>query len=261
MKVKPHQLVLAIIAALLVHVLVLFTLSKIQPPQPTAPEPQKISVRLQKPSIPKRVVRTEREKTDTPPKNADFLGEFNNQVVQQTQSKTAGSSPVSFPRRRQSSPGSQVRPGMTNTQPNLMPDWRELEKLGEDADAKNASETRLNTFEWKHASYFNRIRDAISRVWAPQMAIRRYDPQGKLLGKQSRTTVVEVTLDPNGNLLNASIQTPSGVFYLDEAALQAFQKAGPFPNPPKVLFAQRDQFSFNFGFRISIEQGFSLDFD
>ncbi len=261
MKVKPHQLALAIIAALLVHVLVLFTLSKIQPPRPIEPEPQKISVRLQQPNIPKRVVRTEREKTDIPPEKADFLGEFNNQVAEQTQSKTAGSSPMSFPRKRESSPGSRKGPGMTNKQPNLMPDWRQLEKLGEDADVQSASETRLNTFEWKHASYFNRIRDAVSRVWAPQMAIKRYDPQGRLLGKQGRTTIVEVTLDPNGNLINTSIETPSGVFYLDEEALRAFQRAGPFPNPPKVLFAERNQFSFNFGFRISIEQGFSLDFD
>lgn len=74
-------------------------------------------------------------------------------------------------------------------------------------------------------------------------------------------TVLEITLDNAGNVTAAEIKNSSGVFYLDDEAVHAFKKASPFPNPPKILFAEKDKFSFMFGFAVNIKKGFSMDFD
>ncbi len=113
--------------------------------------------------------------------------------------------------------------------------------------------TALNAFEWKHATYFNRVQDAVARVWSPNVAsaLRTADPDGKLYGSSDRLTRLEVTIDTSGNVVDIVVKEPSGAGALDDEALRSFKVAGPFPNPPQALFKGSDRYSFSFGFAVN----------
>src|SRR6185437_235034 len=98
---------------------------------------------------------------------------------------------------------------------------------------KEGENTELNAWQYRHASFFNRIKNNIARIWSPNSKIERHDPQGKLLGHLDRVTVMEVTIDRGGGLKGLSVANSSGVSYLDEEAERAFRKAAPFPFPPR----------------------------
>ncbi len=128
-------------------------------------------------------------------------------------------------------------------------------------DIDRGEHTELNAWQWRHAPFFNRIKERIAQIWAPQAQIMRFDPQGVLLGKKDRVTVLTVTIDRSGTLRNLKIIDHSGVIYLDEEAERAFRQAAPFLYPPEDLFQNREEFSFNFAFHLFVDRGFSLGFD
>jgi TonB family protein len=111
--------------------------------------------------------------------------------------------------------------------------------------------TSLNAFEWKHATYFNRVADAIRRVWVGGQVLGQSDPGGHVYGFEDRLTTVEVSIDPAGNVVDLVLREPSGAAPLDEEALRSFRVAGPFPNPPTALFRGGERYSFSFGFAVN----------
>lgn len=126
-------------------------------------------------------------------------------------------------------------------------------------DVEIDAETRLNTWQWKHASFFNRIKERIANEWRPQKQIRLHDPRGTLLGLLDRITVIRASINKEGDLVKVEVERASGVYYLDDEALRAFRAAGPFMNPPNALFDKNSMFTFNFGFHISPERGLAMD--
>ena len=42
-------------------------------------------------------------------------------------------------------------------------------------------------------------------------------------------------MDSKGNIVDILIKSTSGIQELDEAAMESFNKAGPFPNPPSGM--------------------------
>jgi TonB family protein len=52
-------------------------------------------------------------------------------------------------------------------------------------------------------------------------------------------------------LKNVSVTRSSGVEFLDKEACEAFQRAQPFPNPPKQLIKD-GEISFAFGFHVEM---------
>ena len=127
------------------------------------------------------------------------------------------------------------------------------------ADTDEGDETRLNAWQWQHAPFFDRLKKTIARTWAPDTQIARFDPQGSLLGKRDRETVVRVTIDSLGNLKLAEVASSSGVAYLDAEAVRTFTRAAPFPHPPKDLFATHDHFTFTFAFHLRVEHGLQFN--
>ena len=113
------------------------------------------------------------------------------------------------------------------------------------------AETRVNAWRWKHATFFNRVADKIRREWQGGTVLSRDDPQGSVYGFEDRMTIVQVTLDHGGNVLDINVEEPSGALVLDDEAVRAFKSAGPFPNPPPQLFKGADKFTFLFGFNVS----------
>lgn len=51
----------------------------------------------------------------------------------------------------------------------------------------------------------------------------------------SKVTRLVITLDDKGILTRVQVRTTSGLEDLDDAAVDAFRAAAPFPNPPRDL--------------------------
>jgi len=154
-------------------------------------------------------------------------------------------------------PGSQGQPGGRLS---LMPSAEQLARaIGsgtQDAlkDIDEGDETALNSKKWRFASFFNRVKHQVQEHWHPDEVYRRRDPNGQIYGRTSRLTIVRVQLKPNGRLANVALESPSGLEFLDDEALQAFRAAQPFPNPPRQLVDATDgliNFQFGFLFELS----------
>jgi len=120
-------------------------------------------------------------------------------------------------------------------------------------DIDEGDETALNSKKWRFAAFFNRVKHQVQEHWHPDDVYRRRDPTGAIHGRTNRLTIVRVQLNPNGNLANVALESPSGLEFLDDEALQAFRAAQPFPNPPRQLIDHTDGLiSFQFGFLFEI---------
>lgn len=105
-------------------------------------------------------------------------------------------------------------------------------------DVDKGIETLLNTKEFKYYTYFNRIRRQLSQHWEPKVKekLNAMFRQGrKIASDEDKITKLLITLDKAGLLVKVQILSDSGVRDLDEAAIDAFRAAAPFPNPPKGI--------------------------
>lgn len=115
--------------------------------------------------------------------------------------------------------------------------------------------TFLNTREWKFAGFFNRVKQNVAEVWNPMDAARVRDPTGSRYFNKDRTTVLAVTLNPQGTITEIKVARSSGLDFLDQTAIDAFEKAQPFVNPPPGLADTRGDIRFTFGFHVSTGGG------
>jgi TonB family protein len=118
--------------------------------------------------------------------------------------------------------------------------------------------TFLNTREWKYATYFNRIKQAVSSTWNPANALDQRDPDRSLFGNRDRYTLLAVTLDNTGQLKNVVVKKTSGMDFLDKTTVEAFQRAQPFVNPPPGIVEPNGEIRFTFGFYLEVGRGFQI---
>ena len=110
--------------------------------------------------------------------------------------------------------------------------------------------TYLNTVEYKYYGYYHRIKQKLEQFWG-----RSIFEKAQALAKSGRRVATEedlitalvVVMDSEGEILSISVKGSSGVKELDDAAIESFNQAGPFPNPPKDLIVDG---------RVKIEWGF-----
>ncbi len=97
--------------------------------------------------------------------------------------------------------------------------------------------TFLNARGFKYAGFLNRVKESVARVWTQKVIDEstRRDPTGALYSYRDRRTVVEYTIDKNGEIVDVHVVSSSGVPYLDEVAVDAFKVVQRFPNPPPGL--------------------------
>jgi TonB family protein len=242
----------------------------------------------------KQVVTIAEPKVQQKPKEPDYLAEYDQSVKEQTRSRVTSPFAAKVtdrpsqqsPGRRPSSPKesqksaeakkSRISPNglLAKTEEEsatedrkLMPTWKDAGLDGgmpfNDAlkNVQEDNETRLNTAQWAHATFFVRVKEAIARRWNPNRVIRRIDPTGQMIGKHERVTQLTAAIDRDGRLVSLKVTRESGVYFLDDEALKAFKDAAPFSNPPKALFARNDTFEFPFGFVLSYDKGFTFDLD
>jgi TonB family protein len=103
---------------------------------------------------------------------------------------------------------------------------------------KESDRTALNTREYVFFGYFQRIRQKLDRAWTGQLRDqlgKLYRAGRQLASEMEHTTRVLVTLNRQGEIVRVQIVEESGTHDLDEAAVRAFNQAGPFPNPPRGI--------------------------
>lgn len=129
----------------------------------------------------------------------------------------------------------------------------ELEKLAKAAQKKQGTpnatddhlkdvaigmETYLNTREYVYYTYYNRIKSRLRQHWGPNVRkkVEALVRQGRFIASSSnRITKLVIVLNESGDLVKIQVMDRSGVRDLDDAAIEAFRAAAPFPNPPKGM--------------------------
>lgn len=103
---------------------------------------------------------------------------------------------------------------------------------------KESDRTALNTREYLYFGYHQRIRQRLELEWTRLLRaelLRFYRGGRRLAAETEYSTRLVVTLNDRGEITRIKILDMSGTQELDNVAVQAFNKAGPFPNPPKGL--------------------------
>ncbi len=98
--------------------------------------------------------------------------------------------------------------------------------------------TQLNTVEYKYYGFFHRIRQKLEQFWGRSIREKTealWKAGRRLPASENYTTGLVITMDGDGTILRVQVKNASGVRELDEAAVESFNKAGPFPNPPRGL--------------------------
>jgi TonB family protein len=101
-------------------------------------------------------------------------------------------------------------------------------------DEKLGASVSLNTREFVGAEYLNRIRRAVNFYWKQNLDNLSSSARVRLT-RPTYTTGVAIVLNVDGALESIRVTREAGLPPLDEAVVQAFRIAGPFPNPPEQL--------------------------
>ena len=117
-------------------------------------------------------------------------------------------------------------------------------------DVPQGDFTHLNTVEYKYYGFYFRIRQKLEQFWG-----RSIQEKAELMVKEGRViapddehiTALVIKLSAEGEIEEIMVKGSSGVQELDDAAIESFNEAGPFPNPPKDL-VMNGQVTIEWGF-------------
>ena len=118
-------------------------------------------------------------------------------------------------------------------------------------NVKDGDRTLLNTKEFVYFSYYRRIRERLEVAWNSKLrsTLDGYVYGGRRLANDKNyVTGVIVVLDRNGKIVGVKVLQRSGARDLDDAAVGAFNDAGPFPDPPAGLVDQNGQIQIRWDF-------------
>ena len=96
--------------------------------------------------------------------------------------------------------------------------------------------TRLNTIEFKYFGFYERIRRKLEQHWGFSLRQKTGALRGKRISNnENYITSLIITLSNKGKITRVYLKGTSGIQELDDAAIESFNKAGPFPNPPQEM--------------------------
>ncbi len=98
--------------------------------------------------------------------------------------------------------------------------------------------THLNTQEYVYYGFYHRIKIKLEQFWGRSIQEKAQQLQkiGRhIASEENLITALRITLDQQGEILAIAVVGPSGIRELDDAAIESFNQAGPFPNPPKGM--------------------------
>lgn len=196
------------------------------------------------------IVKSEQgEEVKTAEKNA-FLGEKNRTVIKQTVAKSSSLNEKTTARPKLANLGVSLVPKdssgtksgdlFKNNYSQFNQAIQQEKPAGGDfvKGMEESSETALNTKEFVFYGYFQRIRTQLDQAWQP---ILRKQIEGlfrkgrRLASEMEYLTKTVVVLNSKGEVVEVKVLEESGTRALDDAAIKAFNSAGPFPNPPGGL--------------------------
>ena len=242
-------------------------------PPPTMAQPE------QEQKSPKQIAESEVSPDITKPKDAKFLGERDQNVTEETRAKQVdafrkGGTPSRSGNRGQSLSLKDLAPKSNVLQPPTkleMEGYRqeqqkvaEAARAGEQAldnagsatndylkDVKEGDRTMLSTKEFVYFGYFRRIRQKLESAWNSRLrnTLDGYVYGGRqLANNRDYVTGLIVVLDRNGNITRVQVLQQSGARDLDQAAIDAFNMAGPFPDPPSGLVDDKGEIQIPWNF-------------
>lgn len=146
-----------------------------------------------------------------------------------------GMQPYEMPQKIERSPASASEKGLENGDPTAKGfsstnDYVQEVALGDF--------THLNTVEFKFYGFYHRIRQKLEQFWGKSIQEKShalFRSGRRMPASQDLITSLQVTLNDKGEIVKVKILGASGVKELDDAAVESFNEAGPFPNPPKDL--------------------------
>lgn len=118
-------------------------------------------------------------------------------------------------------------------------------------DVVAGAETLLKTREFVYYAYYNRIKGKLRQHWEPRIKekIVKILRQGrKIASTNDKITRLVITLDQTGELVRIQVKGASGYNDLDDAAIEAFRAAAPFPNPPDGIVDGSGKVEINWDF-------------
>ncbi len=223
-----------------------------------------------------RIVQTRSERESTEAAKNSFLGERNQVVDRETvargQTQTPGGQARSKARSAQAAKPQSVQAmdfaklGVGLVRPPRAQPGSEAELLRERAQEaqmpggpaseyiqglKESEVTALNTREYVFYGYFQRIRENLDLAWnrsLREQLTRLYRKGRKLASETDHLTRTLVTLNGAGEVVRVQVIEESGSRDLDQAAVEAFRKAGPFPNPPQGILDARGEIQIRWDF-------------
>ncbi len=98
--------------------------------------------------------------------------------------------------------------------------------------------THLNTVEYKFFGFYHRIRQKLEQFWGrsiQEKATVLFKSGRRIPASQDLITSLRITMNAKGEIVQVKVLGASGVKELDDAAIESFNQAGPFPNPPSEL--------------------------
>lgn len=207
------------------------------------------------------VEQMEKSVNDEAPKKDAFLSKNNQSVLEETKAKKSGQFNNENGQNGEPKKVAKSKPKKTNNskvisakdsfkpkfnwKPEAEQQKRNFAKAGSPSatddhlkDLQYGADTLLNTREFIYYSYYQRIKKQLRQYWEPSIKhkMERIFKSGRRLASvQTRTTRCLIILNQFGKLVKVQVIEDSGVSDLDDAAVEAFEAAAPFPNPPKGI--------------------------
>lgn len=188
---------------------------------------------------------------------AQKSGEFKNRKNQKDGKKNKASTQVA----KKQNLLDQLKPSLVNTQfsasklvPEAEPaiDGAEISQNDDYLeDVVAGAETLLKTREFVYYSYYNRIKRKLRQHWEPRIKekiVKILRKGRKIASVNDKITRLVITLDQSGELVRIQVKSASGYNDLDDAAIEAFRAAAPFPNPPQGIVSQSGVVEINWDF-------------
>jgi TonB family protein len=123
-------------------------------------------------------------------------------------------------------------------------------------------QTVLSTREFQYYSYYHRIKQTLRQYWKPNVERRLamiWGKGGKLKDGEMVTQLL-VLLDQQGAVAKVSTVASSGFSDIDDAAVDAFHKASPFPNPPRGIIDRDGLVRIRWDFILKAQSGPAIQF-
>lgn len=224
----------------------------------------------------RQVVETEKLADAEKPKDAKFLGERDQLVREETKAKRVdtfreGSASRDAGRKGQAFSLKDLAPSKAFSPPTKLEIEgykRELQRQAKAQDAgggatdpgaatndylkdvKDGDRTMLSTKEFVYFGYYQRIRKRLEVAWNTRLraTLESYGGGRRLASNQDYVTGVIVVLDRAGQITAVQVLRQSGAQDLDQAAVDAFNQAGPFPDPPSGIVDENGEIRIRWDF-------------